>query len=190
MSSLTDLADKWGSDKGTTPLRTPEGSLKDPGHNYTPLYEQLLKGREIKKLLEIGIFYGASLRMWAEYFPEARIYGIDWWAWTMINEGRIHSFICDQRDTANLRQIAEYHCGGNLDLIIDDGSHVPQDQVTSALALVPYLSPTGIYVIEDVLKESVPWMQSQLPWPLKVLDVPDTPLANGRLLVISRDGLI
>jgi hypothetical protein len=41
--------------------------------------------------------------------------------------------------------------GGGFDLIIDDGSHVPEHQVLSARTLIPpILNPDGIYIIEDV----------------------------------------
>ncbi len=32
---------------------------------------------DVKKVVEIGVASGASLRMWAEFFPDAKIYGID-----------------------------------------------------------------------------------------------------------------
>jgi hypothetical protein len=62
-------------------------------HTYTPQYHKLLKHRKnnIDKILEIGIgniplmspltnssyIPGASLRMWRDYFPKAKIFGCD-----------------------------------------------------------------------------------------------------------------
>lgn len=37
-----------------------------------------------------------------------------------------------------------------LDIIIDDGSHNENHQVFSFMTLEKYLSPNGIYVIEDI----------------------------------------
>ena len=36
------------------------------------------------------------------------------------------------------------------DIIIDDGSHVPQHQITSLACLLPALNPGGLYIIENV----------------------------------------
>src|SRR5208282_349396 len=104
-TELCKLAVKWCSDKTVT-IR----------HDYTPYYHELLRERDIKKVLEIGIGYpelmdahnpgykaGASLFMWQEYFPEAEIYALDIKSDILINEGRIKSFLCDQSDEVSLR---------------------------------------------------------------------------------------
>jgi hypothetical protein len=39
---------------------------------------------------------------------------------------------------------------GPLDLIVDDGSHVNGDQITTFKTLFPHLNPGGYYVIEDL----------------------------------------
>src|SRR5262249_42029369 len=39
---------------------------------------------------------------------------------------------------------------GPFDIIIDDGSHIPQHVIASFQALFPLLADDGIYVIEDV----------------------------------------
>lgn len=50
----------------------------DKGHHgYLPLYERHLVREEITTLLEVGVFNGGSLRMWARWLPKARIVGID-----------------------------------------------------------------------------------------------------------------
>ena len=36
------------------------------------------------------------------------------------------------------------------DLVIDDGSHLPRHQLTSFVALYPFVRPGGLYVIEDI----------------------------------------
>lgn len=64
---MTRLADHYQTDKGTL------------GHNYTAIYETYLRGaRDLPiTVLEIGVARGSSLKMWADYFPEGRIYEID-----------------------------------------------------------------------------------------------------------------
>jgi len=50
-----------------------------PNHGYTKIYYEIMK--DVKNdpinFFEIGIFFGASLKMWYEFFPKGNIYGID-----------------------------------------------------------------------------------------------------------------
>lgn len=87
---------------------------------------------------------GASLRMWRDYFPNAEIRGIDINPRVRFEEERIKTFWVSEQDLPG--RIFET----TFDLVIDDGSHVPDNQESSAKALVPYLAPGGLYIIEDV----------------------------------------
>lgn len=173
MTELCELAIKHGTDKW-------------PWHHYTPHYHEMFKDRRnaVKKVLEIGIgdvegmsqiipnyVPGASLRMWAEYFPYAQIYALDNVASILINEGRIHSFWCDQGDEESLRNVI-LRIGTGFDLIVDDGCHIPEVQAMTARMLVPLLAPGGVYVIEDVwiYPSKVGWFEGDFG--LKLSDLP------------------
>jgi hypothetical protein len=86
--------------------------------------------------------------MWAETFPDAEIYGLDYDPSTMVNLGNIKSYLCDQSKEADLVRCADL-IGDEIDFIVDDGSHKPFDQILTAEIFVPLLSDTGVYVIED-----------------------------------------
>jgi hypothetical protein len=142
------------------PLAKKYGSDKCHWHSYGRIYDQLFYEKPVRKMLEIGIGYkglfgtetyenGASLRMWAEYFPDAEIYGLDIRPDALINEGRIRSYQCDQSSILSLLA-ARDQIGIGFDLIVDDGSHVSEHQVLSACVLWPCVTPGGRYVIEDV----------------------------------------
>lgn len=138
-TDLCRIAFNHGTDKGTN------------GHFYTAKYHELLKDKRetITKVMEIGIDRGWSLLMWREYFPNATIYGADIDYNRLINEPRIRSKRCDQSDVRSLYELIPW-VGGDFGLIVDDGSHVPEHQILTAKALLPLLSPDGVYVIEDV----------------------------------------
>lgn len=112
-------------------------------HQYCPFYEHELKGLNPKRILELGVKDGASLRMWKEYFPDAEVIGID------INEP-IEVEGCtvlqmDQTDAFALAQLQMF------DLIIDDGSHMTLHQQISFVQLYDMqLNTPGVYIIEDV----------------------------------------
>jgi 8-demethyl-8-alpha-L-rhamnosyltetracenomycin-C 2'-O-methyltransferase len=146
MTPLCELALKYGTNK------CEEG--------YTPFYYAMfsLPRFKVKKVLELGIGgpgksggpskLGASLYMWEEFFPEAEITGVDNDPALLINAGRIRSFQADVFDPMTLTAVALNR--GPFDVIIDDAVHLPEPQLSSALTLLPYLSPTGVYIIEDV----------------------------------------
>ena len=56
----------------------PEGhGDKGTAHTYIDEYEKLLSGRRDSiTILEIGVRYGHSIRMWNEYFINSNIVGI------------------------------------------------------------------------------------------------------------------
>ncbi len=122
-------------------------------HTYTPYYYELLKDRKnvIKKVLEIGTAEGASMFMWRAFFPKAQIYGaeIDP-ARVALMEGqeRIAVVRCDQTSEADLKNVI-LTTGPDLDLVIDDGSHVAADQIFSCKKIMPLLQKHAIYIIED-----------------------------------------
>lgn len=141
-TELCKLAIKYGCDKEPSNY-----------HHYTPYYNELFQHKLIKRVLEIGIFRGASLRMWRDYFPEAEIFGIDIDPTCLFQENRIHTYQCDAGNEEHLDNIA-VQLGGNFDIIIDDGSHYPEHQMLSAKIMPKYLSKNGIFIIEDVLHVS------------------------------------
>ena len=135
---LTKLADKQGADKGSG------------GHFYTEIYENFFFPLKYKarKILEIGVGEGASLRMFQAYFPNAMIYGIDILDTSHLDSRSIKTFIADQAERTQLLDFIGTH-GDNFDIILDDGEHSMQQQQVSFGVFFKYLKPGGIYVIED-----------------------------------------
>lgn len=136
---LDEIGSNFGTDKATA------------GHGYLVFYERFLAPLRHKpvKVLEIGVFGGASLRMWREYFPRGRIVGADISiAAKEHSSERIDIEIADQSDVADLIRIGVKH--GPFDVVIDDGSHVWSHQITSLQYLYPFVQPGGFYILEDL----------------------------------------
>jgi hypothetical protein len=74
---------------------------------------------------------------------------VDYMSSRLINSGRITSILGDQRRKEHLLSLID-GTGPNIDLVIDDGSHRPRDQVFTCLTLMPLLKKDAIYIIEDV----------------------------------------
>jgi len=126
-------------------------------HHFTEFYDEMFRYRRdtVKKVVEIGIgnmhpYYvkGASLYMWREYFPNARIYGADIDPNLLFEEDRIKTILCDQTKSEDLGNLIKI-TGDDIDLFIDDGLHTPESQVFTCLTILPLVSKDTIYVIED-----------------------------------------
>lgn len=120
-------------------------------HNYVELYEKLFSPvrNQVKRVLEIGVWRGDSLRMWEEYFPSARIFGIDINDSSRYNTDRIITVIADQANREQLGKFVETH-RSDFDIVIDDGGHTMEQQQTSFGFLFPHVRSGGIYIVEDI----------------------------------------
>lgn len=135
-TNFKNLFERWGSDKGIL------------GYGY--VYDTFLKDLEYPQILELGVWEGASIRAWREAFPDSVIVGVD---------------IEERATYKHLRSIADIRIGdaslssfldsivweyGSFDVIIDDCSHVWEQQQKSFEYLWPNVSYKGLYIIEDL----------------------------------------
>jgi hypothetical protein len=99
-------------------------------------------------MLEIGTDKNKSLKMWEEYFPLAKIFGID--IGNELKHSRGETYKGDQSDIGFLQDVINM-IGVKVELIIDDGSHNPEHQLDTFVFLFEkLLADGGIYIIEDI----------------------------------------
>ena len=91
---------------------------------------------------------GRSLQMWSDFFPKSTVYGVDVHPKTLRLGKRIKVFQGDQRDAAFLNDLVDKI--GEVDIIIDDASHLNDHTIRTFEILFPRLKDGGIYVIEDL----------------------------------------
>ena len=148
MSLLNELGKKYKTDKSTDGKRP---GTAGQGHDYLRTYEKYLEANrlEVRSVLEVGVQKGASIRMWADYFPNAQIYGLDIAESALAVTGdRITIRLVDQSDATALTQFAD-ECGP-FDLIMEDGSHIWNHQIITLQTLLKYVTPGGKYIVEDL----------------------------------------
>jgi hypothetical protein len=154
---LKRLSRVYGTDKWTGQLDNNQQDVYT-GHYYAQHYETHFRQLRLKKLniLEIGIggyaipeAGGSSLRAWRSFFPNSMIYGLDIYDKKFHEDRRIKTFQCSQDDPEALKDVAKTI--GNIDIIIDDGSHINSHVIKTFETLFPLLNQNGIYVIEDTL---------------------------------------
>jgi hypothetical protein len=88
--------------------------------------------------------------MWRSYFGEkSHVYGVDIEeACKAYENEHVSVFIGDQADRAfwdTFRKSVE-----GIDILIDDGGHMPEQQQITLEEMLPYLRPGGVYLCEDV----------------------------------------
>jgi 23S rRNA U2552 (ribose-2'-O)-methylase RlmE/FtsJ len=98
---------------------------------------------------------GASLRVWRDYFTKATVYGIDIDEGVLFSSDRIKTARVDQRDPESFQAFWSSVGEPHFDVIIDDGLHEFQANVTFFEASSKALSPGGIFIIEDCDPETV-----------------------------------
>jgi hypothetical protein len=128
------------------------GTDKVTHHHYDFYYPRFVEGLRHKpamKMLEIGFLFGQSYLMWKEYFPNGQVYFIDIAPGTTYPEARYTGDAGDRKVLEAL--LSEKQIKGDLDLIVDDGSHYPPHQLASFEYLfLEGLKPGGIYILEDI----------------------------------------
>lgn len=152
---LTEIYTRFETDKGTA-------------HNYINFYESIFNKIRLNELflLEIGVLFGGSLKMWSCYFENSKIFGLDnfsqktgegYYNYKPINVESIKTdlstyknislfdFDCESVDLLNLN-----FNGLNFDIIIDDASHKLSQQIKNLNNFSNYLNSSGIYICEDI----------------------------------------
>jgi hypothetical protein len=122
-------------------------------NHYFEIYERhfgRFRGQEVH-ILEIGIYSGGSLEMWRQYFgPRCRVYGVDIEPSCRAYEtDSVRVFIGDQGDRGFWQQVRKEV--PVLDIVIDDGGHLAEQQIVTLEELLPHLRTGGVYLCEDVV---------------------------------------
>lgn len=160
--SLLDLGKLHGTDKVE--------------HGFLPEYAKVLDPIRFRasKIGEIGVFFGASIIMWRDYFPGAIIYGLDAFNGVQGNRSTYNCFtkyydqwlhesqtlplenhqvkLC-QFDQGNIKDILSFTQSepkDSFDMFIDDGSHTMRDQQLFLNHFLRLIKPGGYLIIEDV----------------------------------------
>lgn len=123
--------------------------------HYFRIYEELFQRFRFKDnvvVLEIGSRDGGSLLMWRDYFgPGAKVHSIEINPEAYVfNDDRTRVFIGSQNNRTFLKEVVK--AIGKVDIVIDDASHVPADQLVSFDELYPaIMKRESVYLIEDIV---------------------------------------
>jgi SAM-dependent methyltransferase len=151
MTELCLLGIKYPTDK------CPYNNNKDlHRHAYTSIYNLLFSNIRYNNLRigEVGILDNHSMLCWREFFPNARLWGFEWFDNKLDKAISDNIQNCDyiKMDVTNTNSIEEglSYVGRYFDILIDDSTHVFEDQIKFINVAYKHLKPGGILIIEDI----------------------------------------
>lgn len=125
----------------------------DKWEHYFDIYDHLfarLYGTDIT-YVEIGVQNGGSLEVAKQIFgPNSKVIGVDIDpnCKKLESEGlAAHVIIGSQVDEACIKKIVRH--APQIDILIDDGSHIQSHMIATFINLFPYIKDGGVYIIED-----------------------------------------
>jgi len=143
---ISDIFKKYSS------IDTTLGTDKITSHSYDNLYNTLFSKYKdtCSKFLEIGFSGGFGLQSYSEYFKNATIYGIDIKddLSSLIRDNlnsNINIYIGNAKSEETIN-----HFQFEFDIILEDASHLPEDQIQHFKDYSKFVKSGGIYIIEDV----------------------------------------
>lgn len=160
-----------------------EGSDKGNGwHNYTKFYHAMFCEMRYAhfSLFELGMGStnasikssmgpkgkpGASLRAWARYFPNAKIFGADYDPFIVggpYDSDRITTAWVDQTDPQAIGSLWDEVFTKEFDIIIEDGLHEADANMIFLENSHHKLAPEGVYVIEDIVEYEAEYLLDRL----------------------------
>lgn len=125
-------------------------------HHYLEIYEKHFN-RFVNKsptILEIGVFDGGSMELWNYYFGKgSKIYGVDidkrcLEVPNILNVDNIQVDIGDQGSVEFWKNYLKDK--PKFDIVIEDGGHRPDQQITTFMLLFNHLNDDGVYLCEDL----------------------------------------
>lgn len=131
-----------------------DGMLTDKWEQYLAIYggelDRFIERASPIRLLEIGVQNGGSLEVWSKYLPAgSTIIGIDIdpAVEKLSFKGNVRAFVADINDKDKVEGLIGTE---PFDVIVDDGSHVSSDIISTFRHLFPKLAPGGKYIVEDL----------------------------------------
>ena len=158
-TELCKIMNKNGSDKG------------NGWHNYSKLYHKLFEDKRNDELniFELGLGTNninipsnmgangkpcASLYGWKDFFKNSKIFGADIDKDILIYNEDIKTYYCDQLSRETIHNMYNNSDLQNtyFDIIIDDGLHTFEANMSFMCNSLHKLKPNGFYIVEDILR--------------------------------------
>lgn len=155
MALFTDTVQKYSSYKEGNHAGTDKITWHSYGQLYNEIFEELRTRKDVH-ICELGTFSGGFAQAMSEFLPDAKVDALDIDLHHVVFGKANPNIVYTEMDcTKGILTDKEF------DLIIDDASHIFDDQKKSLHLFAPTLKPRGLYVIEDIMKENVETKQKE-----------------------------
>jgi hypothetical protein len=154
-------------------------------HSYIDIYDEIFSKfyKDEFNFLEIGILNGKSIHLWNDYFEKANIFAVDINNKDHLNLENSRTFIF--HDDATKADFLKKVINKKFKIIIDDGSHQLNDQISSFSLLKDLIEDGGLYIIEDVFPAHVQPIQNEFENCFNVLNLThERPFCPDNILMI------
>lgn len=152
MSTITEMLETQAIHRRSTD--------KHIGHRaHAALYEQFFVSykESAKKVVEIGVNKGGSIKVWQKYFLNATIYGADIRNSSIRQINNLDRVVPIQLNQGRKEDLIELAELGPFDIVIDDGSHEWAHQISTFEHIWPAVAPGGLFVVEDTSTSYAAW---------------------------------
>jgi len=148
-TELCSIGSNYGVDKSPY-------NIHGHRHPYTPVYNFLMAQYKTQSLrfAEIGVAGGGSVIMWNRYFNNGSFYFFDRDE-NFLNHAKElvpsnNTFIHMDVTKSDSIKSAFEKMDSQLDILIDDSSHNPDDQNRIIHEALPFIKSGGMIIIEDI----------------------------------------
>jgi hypothetical protein len=123
---------------------------KNSTHTYTGTYDKLFEPFRFGcTFMEIGLALGDSIKLFDKYFENSKIIGVD--ISVVFTPDKYQNDVRIIESDATKPEFLEHIKDYTFDIIIDDGSHMENDQIATFELLKTKMNIGGIYIVEDIL---------------------------------------
>ena len=158
---------------------------KEFSHHYLGVYDELFARFQNKKiiLLEVGYATGGSVDLWKDYFKKGFVICIDIDGRGFKEHGDRVTLI-----ESDINEITPEGMEGiDIDIAIDDGSHLVKDQIAFIKLLWPVMKKGGLLIVEDIfdiwhIKENF----AEIDIPYEIIDLREESGYPDSVLLIFR----
>jgi hypothetical protein len=157
--AVRDIELRFWSGLTAPPVGTDSVIYVHKDRDFVDRLAAVIKRCNPRRMLEVGLQDGGSVIYWHHALNLERMIGVDRVAAIphltnyierhgLGNVVRPHLGL-SQDNASVLRQIVQEECGGELDVVVDDASHMHSETRATLEILLPFVRPGGAYIIED-----------------------------------------
>ena len=125
-------------------------SVKFP--HYIDIYERYFKRFQERpvNVVEIGVGTGGFMQVLKRYFahPDSKILGVDASTGNLDKSLTQDVIVGLQQDEKIRNRVKERM--PEIDILIDDGGHLPEEQLPTFNHFMPLIKTPGLYIVEDI----------------------------------------